>query len=299
MAPRVVGTYASPVATRASQKATTCGRVRATVSYYYSVNGRTAYMTADPAGRVCSAVAINNQRRLFEWKLCEFYRISFGVDLDACICYGKSRNKEQQRQTYVQQHAAAQHTTRIQFGITTQTAHTLVIHAWSHGLVATRSTATPAGRWASESVAVRGAEAAAAEAAAPAAGEPLGPADVGAVGPAEAGAPEPVALRLARPRLRHRHRPDLCSTQQHLRHLIISTESTAQKTCKTASRPHQRTCGQQQQHDEEDGREELARELHFFLGSQRRRATLCDRVGIQAETNTGWCPSSLWPVPYL
>jgi hypothetical protein len=76
-------------------------------------------------------------------------------------------------------------------------------------------------------------------------------------------------------------------------------ESTAQKTCKTASRPHQRTCGQQQQHDEEDGREELARELHFFLGSQRRRATLCDRVGIQAETNTGWCPSSLWPVPYL
>jgi hypothetical protein len=42
-------------------------------------------------------------------------------------------------------------------------------------------------------------------------------------------------------------------------------ESTAQKTCKTASRPHQRTCGQQQQHDEEDGREELARELHFFL----------------------------------
>lgn len=82
MAPRVVGTYASPVATRASQKATTCGRVRATVSYYYSVNGRTAYMTADPAGRVCSAVAINNQRRLFEWKLCEIYRISFGVDLD-------------------------------------------------------------------------------------------------------------------------------------------------------------------------------------------------------------------------
>lgn len=82
MAPRVVGTYASPVATRASQKATTCGRVRATVSYYYSVNGRTAYMTADPAGRVCSAVAINNQRRLFEWKLCEVYRISFGVDLD-------------------------------------------------------------------------------------------------------------------------------------------------------------------------------------------------------------------------
>jgi hypothetical protein len=129
----------------------------------------------------------------------------------------------EQRQTYVQQHAAAQHTTRIQFGITTQTAHTLVIHAWSHGLVATRSTATPAGRWASESVAVRGAEAAAAEAAAPAAGEPLGPADVGAVGPAEAGAPEPVALRLARPRLRHRHRPDLCSsTQQHLRQIIIS-----------------------------------------------------------------------------
>lgn len=39
-------------------------------------------MTADPAGRVCSAVAINNQRRLFEWKLCEIYRISFGVDLD-------------------------------------------------------------------------------------------------------------------------------------------------------------------------------------------------------------------------
>jgi hypothetical protein len=80
----------------------------------------------------------------------------------------------------------------------------------------------PAAGRASESVAVRGAEAAAAEAAAPAAGEPLGPADVGAVGPAEAGAPEPVALRLARPRLRHRHRPDLCSTQQHLRQIIIS-----------------------------------------------------------------------------
>lgn len=191
------------------------------------------HMTADPAGRVCSAVAINNQRRLFEWKLCEIYRISFGVDLDACICYGKSRNMEQQRQTYVQQHAAAhRHTTRPtierfntrrRYNLASQTAHTLVIHAWSHGLVATRSTATPAGRWASESVAVRGAEAAAAEAAAPAAGEPLGPADVGAVGPAEAGAPEPVALRLARPRLRHRHRPDLCSsTQQHLRQIIIS-----------------------------------------------------------------------------
>lgn len=140
MAPRVVGTYASPVATRASQKATTCGRVRATVSYYYSVNGRTAYMTADPAGRVCSAVAINNQRRLFEWKLGEIYRISFGVDLDACICYGKSRNMEQQRQTYVQQHAAAhRHTTtrptierfntRRGYNLASQTAHTLVIHS--------------------------------------------------------------------------------------------------------------------------------------------------------------------------
>jgi len=59
--------------------------------------------------------------------------------------------------------------------------------------------------------AVRGAEAAAAEAAALAVGESLGPADVGAVGPAHAGAPEPVALRLARPRLRHRHRPHLCT----------------------------------------------------------------------------------------
>ena len=58
--------------------------------------------------------------------------------------------------------------------------------------------------------AARGAEAAAAEAAALAVGESLGPADVGAVGPAHAGAPELVALRLARPRLRHRHRPDLC-----------------------------------------------------------------------------------------
>lgn len=106
-------------------------------------------MTADPAGRVCSAVAINNQRRLFEWKLCEIYRISFGVDLDACICYGKSRNKEQQRQTYVQQHAAAhRHTTRPTIErfntrredtIWHHKPHTLVIHAWSHGLVATRA----------------------------------------------------------------------------------------------------------------------------------------------------------------
>lgn len=228
-------------------------------------------------------MTINNQR-LFEWKLGEIYRISLGVDvdLDACICYGKSRNMEQ-RQTYVQQHAAAhRHTTRPTFerfntrrgyNLASQTAHTLVIHAWSHGLTGRDAIDgdAPAGRWASESVAVRGAEAAAAEAAAPAVGEPLGPADVGAVGPAEAGAPEPVALRLARPRLRHRHRPDLCSSISDrsssvgCRRPPAADESTAQKTCKTASRPHQRTCGQQQQHDEEDGREELARELHFFL----------------------------------
>ena len=65
-------------------------------------------------------------------------------------------------------------------------------------------------------VAVGGAEAAASESAALAVGEALGLADVGAVGPAHAGPPEPVAPRLARPRLRHHHRPSQlpCSGEQ-------------------------------------------------------------------------------------
>lgn len=50
------------------------------------------------------------------------------------------------------------------------------------------------------------AEASATEAAAVPAGEALRFADVGAVGLADAGALELVALRLARPRLRHAHR---------------------------------------------------------------------------------------------
>uniref|UniRef100_A0A0A9CY05 Uncharacterized protein n=1 Tax=Arundo donax TaxID=35708 RepID=A0A0A9CY05_ARUDO len=92
----------------------------------------------------------------------------------------------------------------------------------------TCATSRPSRRRASRSrsMAVLGAEAAAAEAAALAALEPLRPADVGAVVPAHARALELVALRLARPRLRHRHRPKLC--------------------------------GHEQQQDDEEGRQELA-----------------------------------------
>ena len=63
-------------------------------------------------------------------------------------------------------------------------------------------------------MAVRRAEAAAAEATAVAAVETLRLADAGAVGLPHARPLEPVALRLARPRLRHRHRTAhlLCTT---------------------------------------------------------------------------------------
>uniref|UniRef100_A0A0A9HJM9 Uncharacterized protein n=1 Tax=Arundo donax TaxID=35708 RepID=A0A0A9HJM9_ARUDO len=84
----------------------------------------------------------------------------------------------------------------------------------------------PAGDRASRLMAVLGAEAAAAEAPALAALEPLRPADVGAVVPAHARSLELVALRLACPRLRNRHRPNLC--------------------------------GHEQQQDQEEGREDLA-----------------------------------------
>lgn len=64
-------------------------------------------------------------------------------------------------------------------------------------------------------MALLGAVAAAAEAAALAVREALRPADVGAVGPAHARPLEPVALRLARPRLRHHHRTTHLCTNTH------------------------------------------------------------------------------------
>ena len=82
-------------------------------------------------------------------------------------------------------------------------------------------------------VAVGGAEAAAAEPAAAAVREALGPADVGAVGPAHAGAPEPVALRLARPRLRHL--PCTHNTTHHTSH-ITTTRVRSIKTKRHALR---------------------------------------------------------------